>query len=89
MYMEQGLAKTGGAAEEARAKSDGALDFPSGSALGSLWKRQNPTNLVFDKFGSGKTEDAINTLTEYRDTLLNANARGNGVLDYQYCCLAL
>ena len=95
--MEQGLAKTVRAAEEARAdeekgtesESNGAPDLPSGSALGSLRKRPNPWNPVFDKLCSGKTDDAINALTESRDTLLYANARENGVLDYLFCCLAL
>ena len=93
------LAKTGGASEEARAdeesgieyKSVGAPDFPSGSAFGSFRKRLNPWNVVFDKFGSGKTDDAINALRESRDTLLNANARENCVLSYPvvvYLCRA-
>ena len=96
-HWEQGLAKTSGAAEEARAdeesgteqESDGAPDSSSGSALGSFRKRPNPWNLVFDKFGSGKTDDAINALRKSRDTVFNATARENGVLDYPFCFLAL
>ena len=71
--MEQGLVKTGRAAENPRAdeesgtelESDGALDSPTGSALGSCRKRPNPWNLVFEKFGSGKTDDAIIALREH------------------------
>ena len=75
MVMEQGLAKTGLAAGEARADEESgtdsesywAPDFPSGSesALGSSQKRPNPWILVFDKFGSGKTDDAINAIQRH------------------------
>ena len=70
IVMEQGLAKTGWAAEEARAdeesgtesESDGAPDFPSASAFYSLRKRPNPWILVYNRFSSGKTYNAMNAL---------------------------
>ena len=46
-------------------------------------------NLVFDKFGSGKTDDAINALRKSRDTAFNETARENGVLDYPFVFFAL
>ena len=90
--MEQGLATTGRAAEEARAdeesgsesESDGAADSPTGFALGSFRKRKNPWNLIFEKFCSGKTDDSINTLRESRDTFLDKHAREHCVLDYPF-----
>ena len=40
--------------------------------------------LVFEKFGSGKTDDAINALLESGDTFLDSHAREHGVLDYPF-----
>ena len=90
--MEQGIATTGRAAEEARAdeesgtktESDGALDSSTGSALGSSHKRQTPWNLVFKKFCSGKTHDTVNALRAFRDTFLDTYARELSVLDYPF-----
>ena len=87
--MEEGPATTGGAAEEAIAdeesrtesESDGAPDAPSGSAPALCRKRPNPWKLVFEKFGSGKTDDAIKALIESRDTFLDSHAREHDVLD--------
>ena len=92
--MEPGLATIGRAAKEARADdleesgtesdSDGAPDSPTGSALGSSRKRPNSLNLVFEKFGSGKTDNAIHTFKESRDTFLDSHARKHRVLDYPF-----
>ena len=90
--MEQQPATTGGAAKEARgdeesgteSESDEAPDAPSGSAPASCSKRPNPQKLNFEKFGSGKTDDNINTLTESRDTFLDLHAREHCVLDYLF-----
>ena len=93
--MGHGLAKIGGAAEEARAdeeigtelESDGAPDSPTGSALGSFSKRLNPWNLVFKKVlftESGKTDDAVNAFRESREIFLDSHARGHCVLDYPF-----
>ena len=40
--------------------------------------------LVFEKFGSGKTDDAINALIESIDTFLDSHVREHGVLDYPF-----
>ena len=90
--MEQGPATTGRAVEEARAdkdsrtklESDGASDAPSGSAPASCSQRQNPWKLVFEKFGSGKTDDAVNAFTESRDTFFDSHTREHSVLDYPF-----
>ena len=89
--MEPGPATTGEAAEEARqdqesrteSESD-APDYPSGSALPSRSKGPNPWNLVFKKFCSGKTDNAVNALIESTDTFLDAHAREHCVLGYPF-----
>ena len=60
------------------------MKFSPLEVLGSFCKkRQNPWNLVFGTFSSGKTDDALNALKESRDTFLDADAKEHGVLDYR------
>ena len=47
-------------------------------------KRQNPWNLVFKKFGSGKTDDASIAIRESRDTFLDVHAMEHCVLNYPF-----
>ena len=62
----------------------GAPDSATDSALGSSSKRLNPCNVVFEKFGSGKSNDPVDTLKESRDTFLDVHARGHCVLGYPF-----
>ena len=88
--MDQGLAKTGGIAEDTRAdeksgtelESDGAPELHTGSAQGLSSKRQNPWNLIFQKFGSCETDNAISALRKSRDTCFDTRAKEHCKLDY-------